>query len=82
MTSRTSAAIEPIAMPTIDPVDICAVLGGFVALAGVDWLDAELDKLVIKLEEVAKEEGWVVAVVMEAVSKIVVPEDAVDCAVA
>lgn len=37
MTSRIRAATEPIAMPTIAPVDSCAGLGGFVA--AVDWLD-------------------------------------------
>lgn len=82
MTSRTIAAIEPIAMPTIDPVDICAVLDGVVVLARVDWLDSELDKLVIKLEGVAEVEGWVVAVVPEAVPRVIVLRDAVDCAVA
>lgn len=82
MASRTSAAIEPITMPTIEPVDICVVLGGFVALAGVDRLDVELNKLVVKLEGLAELEDRVVGVVVEAVSKIVVPEDAVDCAMA
>lgn len=82
MTSRTNAAIEPIAMPTIDPVDICAVLGGFVALAGVDLFDAELNKLVVKLEGLAELEESIIAVVTEAVSRIVVPEDAVDCELA
>lgn len=80
MTGRTIAAIKPIAMPTIDPVDICAVLGGFLAFAGIDWLDAELNKLVVKLEGLAELEDSVIVVVTEALSSIVAEDDVVGVA--
>lgn len=70
MTSRIRAAIEPIAMPTIAPVDSCAVPGGVVAAVG--WLDA------VELEGEIDVGDSFTADVRDVVSAVVVSDDNVE----